>query len=198
MIELKDLVIVEVSREMQTTAEYFAEKRILYEYPRKGYGEYDKSHLENITNGYVGEFCFLEYMHKHLEEKFGRLNPIERYNSIKDYLVYKMIIGQVQPDWDFKIKGKSVEVKTYGTKILRKVEHVFNYKLLIDVDQVNGESIPDFYVQCFLIKDKGKLLCVLAGYHEGLPEKTCEELPKKAYCVPVKELNPMEGLRQLL
>lgn len=198
MVELEDLVILEVGREMQTAAEYFARKRMLYEYPRIGYGEYNETHLMNIINGYIGEFCFLEYIHKHLEEKFGNLEPIERYNRIKDYLVYKMIIGQVQPDWDFKIAGKLVEIKTYGTKILEEANQVFNYNLLIDVDQVKDRNIPDFYVQCFLLENKEKLYCVLAGYHEGLPRKICEKLPKPAYCAPVRELEPIKNLLSLI
>lgn len=190
---------------MQIAAEYFAKKRMLYEYPRVGYSEYNETHLTNIVSGYIGEFCFLEYVHNYLEEKFGNLEPTERYNKVKDFLVYKMIIGQIQPDWDFKIAGRTVEVKTYGTKILNRVEQVFDYNLLIDVDQVKNKNIPNFYVQCFLLKNENfflkkgkKLYCILAGYHEGLPKKICKNLPKPAYCVPVKELNPIKGLLSLI
>jgi len=76
LICLRDLVILEVSKEMQIAAEYFAKKRMLYEYPRVGYGEYNETHLTNIVSGYIGEFCFLEYVHNYLEEKFGNLTWI--------------------------------------------------------------------------------------------------------------------------
>ena len=198
MVEVKDLVIIEAIKEMQTTARYLAEKRILYEYPRIGYGEYNETHLLNIINGYLGEFCFFEYIHNHLKEKFSNLEPLERYNKIKDRLVYKMIIGHVQPDWDFKINNKTVEVKTYGTKFLAKADDVFSYNLLIDIDQVKNERIPDLYIQCFLVKNQESLFCVLAGYHEGLPKRICEKLNRPAYCVAVKELTPMANLIEVL
>ncbi len=198
MVSIEDLVIVNASEEMLIVANYFAKKRILYEYPRKGYGEYNQNHLLNIRNGYVGEYCFFEYIHNYLTEKFGNLKPIDRYLKVKNYLAYKMIIGQVQPDWDFLIVGKSVEIKTYGTKVLEKIEQVFNYNLFIDVEQVKETFVPDIYVQCFLVKNQEKLSCVLAGYHEGLPSKVCEDIPKPAYCIPVKELNPIKELLELI
>lgn len=198
MVNLEDLVKIRVNQEMLCAAKYFAQKRILYEYPRKGYGEYNESHLINIRNGYLGEFAFFEYVHDYLVNKYKDLEPLSRYKKIKDFLVYKMIIGKVQPDWDFLIKDISIEVKTYGTRILENLEEVFNYNLFIDIEQAEKSFIPDIYVQCFLLKEKENLSCVLAGFHKGLPDNICKDIPKPAYCISVKDLTQMSDLFVLL
>ena len=42
-VQEKDLIFIKKSKEMDITAEYLANKRILFEYPRKGYGEYGRT-----------------------------------------------------------------------------------------------------------------------------------------------------------
>ncbi len=72
---LNDIVIIPFSKERDISAKYFAEKRILFEYPRQGYGPYDNSHIENIKNGILGELAFFEYVHNYLTKTYINETP---------------------------------------------------------------------------------------------------------------------------
>lgn len=198
----KDIVVIKKSNEMDTTAEYIAKKRLLFEYPREGYGKYDSSHLSNIKVGILGELAFLEYFTYYLNKKYGSIEPIKRWSIIHKQIgfSYLIVIGKFDGGHEFKI-GKSkeilVDVKTYEKNQVT-MSQIFNglkddpekkqpLNLFIDKNQ---NTKADIYIQSFILKN-GDI--ALVGFNEGLPP-LADWMPNPAYTKPVPELEPMQSL----
>ncbi len=188
------MIIVDISNEMYNAAVFFAKQRIVYEYPRKGYGKYDeKHHLQNLIFGYLGEFSFLSIVTEHFKIKYKGVNDRDRFDKIKkEQFVYNFIIGTVDDGFDFKIKNKEIDVKTYGTKLLKLNENISKYNLLIDERQAKNH-IADIYVQTFITGDNKPEKVVLSGYYEGLPPIN-NRFPKPAHAIQVSQLKSIENL----
>lgn len=176
------------------TAEYIANYRLLFEYPRSGYGAYDETHVKNIKNGLLGELGFLEYICEIIKTAYP--DPSTRWDIVKNELgfCYLPVIGLYDEGYEFKFKDIVIDVKTYGTRSVT-VDQIFNgiklngnpLNLFIDRTQKPGANI---YVQAFILIN-GDI--ALAGYHIGLPPlKTW--MPNPAYCKPVDELVNMNRL----
>lgn len=191
MVTIDDFVQIPVTDEMLRTAEYLSNWRLLFEYPRRGYGVYGPEHLPNLVNGYLGEFAFFQFLHNHLQEKVQELSAKERYETVKGRLEYKLVIGTTQSDYDFRVGAKTVEVKTYGTRVLHSVDECLKYNLFVDLDQ---SSNADIYVQTFIVDEgKGKIV-ILAGFHEGKPQNINRNIPNPAHSCPVPQLQPIVKL----
>jgi len=72
MVNESDLIIYTYNELRDKAAQYISEKRLIFEYPRSGYGEYNASHIMNIKNGYLGEFAFLEFVISNFKDEFGK------------------------------------------------------------------------------------------------------------------------------
>jgi len=187
IVNIDNLVLIHISKEMGEASDYFANKRILFEFPRSGYGAYDQSHIVNIKNGYLGELAFLEYLIKYLNEKHENLQPNERFDAMSKLGVsYELIIGRTQ-NYDFKINNKTVDVKTYGTKIIENKEEALQYNLFIDVTQ---HTTCDIYIQAFIMSTE----VILAGYHIGVPKDIIESIPHPAHKCPVQKLEKIANI----
>ena len=196
----KDLVFIPITTEMEAFATYTANKRQLYEYPREGYGDYNKRGISKIKNGILGELAFLEYIHSYLSNKTQTLDVKERWKVLheKAKFSYHPVIGNFDGGFEFKISDKTIDIKTYETNHV-SIEQIFKglkkqgrpLSLFIDESQNTSASI---YVQVFIMKDNR--MC-LAGFHEGLP-KLATWMPKPAYTCPVPELKLMNKLLNLL
>lgn len=189
------MIEVPVTEHILASAEYFAHHRLLYEFPRCGYGSYDESHLPNLINGYLGEFAFMEYIHSVLDALTQRIPPAQRHILLRDVFEYRLVIGSPYSAYDFRLLGRSVEVKTYGTRYVRSYRECLSYRLLVDCEQGTN---ADIYVQCFVVGDSCPRSVILAGVHFGLPNRIDRALPKPAHYCPVKELRDMSVLERML
>jgi len=218
------MTTIKVTNELYVTAKYLAKKRLLYEYPRKGYGKYqNNSHLENLTNGYLGELAFLEWISNNIEEEF-RKEISELNNNYSEEIAtnlfikinnkkfsWNLVIGQPDEGYDFKIKDYLIDIKTYGTDYFLKSDDDYisqktkkklqDLNLLIDKRQgikwKNNNKIV--FIQCFIAKNEKNEIneVIIAGWHKGLPELN-KNFPQPAYVCKVKELNDMTKFKTFL
>jgi hypothetical protein len=191
-----DLIIIPITEQMNNLAEFIATKRQLFEYPRKGYGDYDSRGNSKIKAGMLGELAFLEFMHSELQKKYGSLPAKERWEILhkKVEFSYQLVIGKFDKGYEFSIGKKTIDIKTYQNKTV-SVEQIFKglnlqgtpLHLFIDQSQ---KSIAEIYIQTFILHDNK--VC-LAGYYQGLPPLQTW-MPNRAYSKPIPELNPMASL----
>ncbi|HPC81363.1 MAG: hypothetical protein GX941_06675 [Candidatus Methanofastidiosa archaeon] len=205
-VQEKDLIFIKKSKEMDITAEYLANKRILFEYPRKGYGEYGRTHIPKIKIGILGELAVLEYLIDFLTNEYGNIDPIKRWEVLHNKVgfSYLITIGKFDGGHEFKI-GKTkpiiIDVKTYHNNQV-SVSQIFNglkddksnpkpLNLFIDKDQ-NPKA--DIYIQTFINNEAD---IILSGFNEGLPP-LATWMPNPAYTKSVPELTPMKELLNLI
>lgn len=196
----KDLVFIPITAEMEVFAEYTANKRQLYEYPRSGYGDYNKRGTSKIKNGILGELAFLEYIHSYLSKNTASYEVKKRWKVLheKARFSYHPVIGNFDGGFEFKMGDKTIDIKTYETNQV-SVNQIFKglkeqgrpLSLFIDKSQ---HATADIYIQVFRMKDN--TMC-LAGYHIGLP-KLATWMPKPAYTCPVPELKPITSILDLI
>ena len=90
-----------------------------------------------------------------------------------------------------------VDVKSYATALIDR-ERIPTLNLLINRNQLVGHDPADIYVQTFFTADTN---VVLAGWYDhkfhGLPRLN-HNLPSPAYACPVRDLDPMSTLIQLM
>jgi len=186
MIKESDLIIYPYDDLRYKAAEYIADKRLIFEYPRGGYGKYDKSHIPNIINGYLGEFAFLEFIINKFKIEFA--DVLNYWDEVKKKykFSYKIIIGEYDTGFDFSLKGKIIDIKNYGTKKVA-IDNILKLNLLIDKNQ---SAKADIYIQTFLLNDEG--VC-LAGYYVGIPPIN-NNFPKPAHACLIANLQPMNNL----
>ena len=225
MVDYSDLVKVSIMPKMEQTASFLAEIRLLYEYPRKGYGKYQiESHLKNLENGYLAELAFLKLITDRIKGKYRQqiIELNQEYSEDKakvlfdsinnEKFAYMLVIGQPDEGYDFKIKQFLIDIKTYGTDYIiskenryftqNKKNEILELNLLIDARQGkkwenNSEII---FIQSFIELDsqnKKKENVIFAGYHKGLP-KYNDKFPNPAYACKVRELNTMNDLFNLI
>lgn len=189
---INNLSIIDVSNDMLQTATFLAKQRIIFEYPRAGYGTYSQeNHLINLQYGYIGELSFLKFITEHLNNKYSSLNPNERFQNLKNKkFSYNLIIGQTDDGFDFQVKNNEIDIKTYGTKLLSSINDIFRYNLLIDKRQAKNHQ-ADIYIQVFIIGNNKPEKCVLAGFYEGLPSLN-SRFPQPAHAIPVPQLFTMD------
>ena len=183
-----------IDDELADTALFLAKKRIVFEYPRKGYGQYDeKNHLMNLQYGYLGELAFLNLITRHFSDKYASVSPPERFVKLQDEnFKYNFVIGQTDGGFDFSIKGKEIDVKTYGTKLIKNIDEIKRYNLLIDMRQAQNHQ-ADIYIQAFILGNRRPEKCIIAGYYEGLPPVNYN-FPKPAHAVAIDKLKPVDQL----
>ncbi len=196
----KDLVFISITPEMEVFAEYTANKRQLYEYPRAGYGDYNNRGISKIKNGILGELAFLEYIHSFLSKVTVSLDVKKRWKVLheKAKFSYHPVIGNFDGGFEFKIGDKTIDIKTYETNQV-SVNQIFKglkeqgrpLSLFIDKSQNTTASI---YIQVFRMNDKK--MC-LAGFHKGLPQ-LATWMPKPAYTCAVPFLQKMDDLFDLI
>jgi hypothetical protein len=196
----KDLIMIPLTEEMQTLVSYWANKRLLYEYPRKGYGDYDTRGTSAIETGVLGELGFLEFIQTYLQEKTKGISAPKRWKKLqKVQFSYRPIIGSFDEGFEFIMAGKSIDIKTYENNKVT-VNQIFRglkgngRALNLMIDQTQSHS-ADIYVQSFLTKDNH--IC-LAGFYKGLPKEIGTWMPQPAHYCPIPQLNPMKDLLTLL
>lgn len=195
----KDLIYISITPEMEAVASYIAKKRQLFEYPRKGYGDYDSRGISKVKIGVLGEIAFLEFIHKFLSEKTKTQRAKDRWKVLQDkaQFSYHPVIGSFDSGFEFKIGNKTVDIKTYENQVTENQifkglkEQGRSLNLFIDKSQ---NAHADIYVQVFYMKNK--LIC-LAGFYVGLP-KLATWMPNPAYACAVPELKPMASLLKLI
>lgn len=199
-----DLIKIPITREMNSVAHYFAEKRMLYEYPRQGYGEYDQNHIAYIESSMLGELGTLEFLHHMLSVQYGSLDPTQRWEVLHKQvgLAYMIVIGRFDEGFEFRLgvnNTVTVDVKTYHTNRVTDSQ-IFNglrddkanprpLNLFIDSDQ---HASADIYIQAFLSPSAE---VVLSGYWVGLPPRA-NWMPNPAYTKAVPDLEPMITIRR--
>ena len=192
---MKNVKTVPVTESMFRAAGFLAKQRLVFEYPREGYGDYGEEHLKNLLYGYIGELSFLKFVVHYFQYKYKNYKAKERFYKIKDeQFSYTPVIGQTDKGYDFIIKGKKIDVKTYGTKLLRDDNEIFKYNLLIDKRQA-GNHKADIYVQAFVVGNDKPRKCILSGFYEGLPPLN-EKFPHPAHALSVERLHPVSMLMQ--
>lgn len=197
MATINDFIELPITDKIATISLWMAERRILYEYPDYGpraFGKYDESHISYIQKGIIGELITFDYLHTKLKEKFGRLDPSERWSAVKDRLCLQNHIGRFDTGSDLTIRKKRIDVKTYHDRILTK-DKMGGYNLLVNVKESQGKVPADFYIQAFFTPDN---TIVLAGCHQGLPQQIRDDIPEDAYACPVPNLEPITILEELL
>lgn len=192
-----DIVEIDITNQMRIAAEYFANKRILFEYPRKGYGSYNQRHINYIITSYLGEFALLEYLHSHLLKKYDKENPEQRWRILHKEIgfSYMIVVGRFDVGFEFQLgknKQLTIDVKTYHRYKVTKDKIIrIPLNLFVDADQ---HSHADIYVQAFLSENNEVLL---AGYNEGLPPYA-DWMPNPAHARPVPDLQPMVSLTRYM
>ena len=189
-----------ISAELDTTAQWFAERRILFEYPghdRQVFGDYGPEHVLTIKHGIIGELAVFQYLHDALQERHGNLRPAQKYQRVRGKVCLRPTLGAFDAGYDLIVAGQSVDVKAYATKLVQ-VSEIPSRNLLVNQRQIDssGKKPADLYVQVFLTTD-GQV--VLAGYNDGLPPRSADPRFKSpAYACKVPDLLPMENLRQMV
>ncbi len=188
------LVKINITEELFQTATFLAKQRLVFEYPRTGYGTYNQeNHLMNLQYGYIGELSFLKYITDHFSKKYSNANPNQKFEKLKhEHFSYNFIIGQTDSGFDFLIKNKEIDVKTYGTRMFSDISDVFKYNLLIDMRQALAHK-ADIYIQTFIIGKQKPEQCILAGFYQGLPPINYN-FPKPAHAVSIRQLYAMNEL----
>ena len=196
MPEPHDYIIMPVTEEMVTIARWFAQRRILYEYPehdQRVFGDYGEGQVGTIAQGLIAELAVFDYLHDGLVEAFGDLDPVQRNQVVAGRLSTNIIVGRYDPGHDVQVVNRSLDVKSYGTERV-SLERIGQLNLLINANQAAGREVSDYYVQAFFTLDDQ---IVLAGYHEGLPPYN-PRFPSPAYACRVADLRPMAALRRLV
>lgn len=188
MPDKEKLVILPYSKDREITAEYFARRRLIFEYPRPGYGSYDESHLPSIASGYLGELAFLEFVTDKFKDEFKDTDSYWEAVKEKYEFTFHLLIGDYDKGFEFLFGDISIDVKTYGTQKV-SVERIFSKPLHLFIDATQSKN-ANIYVQSFLLDDGS--VC-LAGYHLGLPP-IATWMPKRAHCAAVPDLNAMSDL----
>lgn len=191
-----EFVSIELTDAMEITARWFAERRILYEYPlhdRQVFGEYSDAHVDTIQRGIIGELAVFSYLHEGLQEQYGNEDVRTRHQSVRDRLSLDIALGRFDPGYDLTVMGRKVDVKAYGT-VLVDQECIPRLNLLVNQQQADRHQAADLYVQVFITTNR---LVVLAGYHEGLPPLDCT-FRSPAYACKVPDLLPMANLRRMV
>ena len=74
MPQPRDYIVIPVTDEMVAIAQWFARRRILYEYPehdRRVFGDYGEGQVGVIAQGIIAELAVFDYLHGGLLEVFG-------------------------------------------------------------------------------------------------------------------------------
>ena len=188
-----DIISIPISKDMDIVATYLANKRVLFEYPREGYGNYNTRGIDNIKSGILGELAFMEFVIEWISKNFSGIKSENRWKKLKEIgFCYLNITGVFDEGFEFKIGEKTIDIKNYGTRKINK-EQILNYKyksartgplnLLNDADQ---SSKADIYVQVFQCNS----FIYLAGFCDELPPINYN-FPQPAHQCPVSDLNPM-------
>ncbi len=191
-----DFINIRITDDLERTARWFAERRILYEYPlhdRRIFGRYGVEHIDTIQRGIMGELATFSYLHEALLERHGNEDVQTRYRSVQGKLTLNITLGGFDPGYDLQLAGKTVDVKTYGTTVVERTR-LPGFNLLVNQQEVANRESADLYVQVFITTDRH---LVLAGYHEGLPPLSTN-FPSPAYACRVPDLLPMSNLRQMV
>lgn len=201
----KDLVKIKISPAMSSTAQYLADKRMLFEFPRGGYGSYNASHVAFIESGIIGELAVLEYLHNFLSVNYGSLSPAERVSLLHKQVKfsYMLVIGSYDGGYEFSVGSKPslIDVKTYHQQKVSDSQ-IFNglknnpakpspLNLFIDATQSHK---ADIYIQTFLSLNNE---IIIAGYCIGLPPIQ-NWMPNKAHTKAVPDLEPIRNLPSFL
>ena len=192
MITREEVAIIHISEEEQNVANYFAKRRELFEYPRKGYGNYNTRGAQNIEKGLLGELAFLELIYKTINGKYGTLEASKRCDLLRKKFSYNIVLGDFDGGFEFVLNGKTIDIKTYANKTVTLSE-IFDrpYNLFIDANQ---NAHADIYVQAFILP--GNDICI-AGYYSGVPPLS-SWMPQNAHACPVPELSPIKKLLEEL
>ena len=196
MPQPREYIVMPVSDEMATIARWFAQRRILYEYPehdQRVFGDYGEGQVGVIAQGLIAELAVFDYLHDGLVDVFGHLGPRPRNRAVRGRLYTNIIVGRYDPGHDVRVVNRSLDVKSYGTERV-SLERIGQLNLLINAAQMEGREASDYYVQAFFTLDNQ---IVLAGYHEGLPPYN-PDFRSPAYACRVPNLRPMAELRQLV
>ena len=191
-----DYVVIPVTPEMVRIARWFAERRILYEYPGhdpRVFGDYGEGQIGTITQGIIAELAVFDYLHGGLVAAFGHLDPMERNKAVEGRLSTDIVVGRYDRGHDIQVVGRSLDVKAYGTERVTH-ERIGQLNLLVNANEIATREASDYYVQAFFTTDNE---IVLAGFHEGLPPYN-ERFPSPAYACRVPDLRPMAELRELV
>ena len=191
-----DYVAIPVTDELVTIAQWFANRRILYEYPGHDpqvFGDYGEGHVGTIVQGLIAELAVFDHLHTGLAETFGGMAPTQRNRIVTGRLSMDIIIGRYDPGHDLKIVNRTLDVKSYGT---RKVDigEIDRFNLLVNANEVANRGASDLYIQAFFTPHDQ---IILVGYHEGLPPLNTH-FPSPAYACSVRDLKPMADLRRLI
>ena len=125
MIQESDLIVYPHEELRDKAALYISKQRLVFEYPRDGYGVYNEGHILNIKNGYLGEFAFLEFVISKFKSEFG--NDKDFWDKVKKKykFSYNPVVGNYDKGFEFLINEKSIDIKMYGTKKVSR-EQIFN------------------------------------------------------------------------
>ena len=77
MPQLHDYIVFPVTDQLVAVAQWFAQRRILYEYlgwDPQVFGDYGEGHVGTIAQGIIAELATFDYLHDGLDEAFGNLN----------------------------------------------------------------------------------------------------------------------------
>ena len=195
MATINDFVEIQITDEIVRISGWIATRRVLYEYPGHAPdAEYDHNHAANIQKGTIAELATFDYFHSFLNSKFRMLDYRERWRAVQDRLCLLNHIGCFDKGSDLTIKEKTVDIKVYNPP-LRK-ERMIGYNLFVGVRETSDTIPPaDFYIQAFFTPNN---TVILAGYHEGLPEPIKYDIPTPAHFCPVRNLEPISDLVNLL
>lgn len=191
-----EFVNIGLTDALEITARWFAERRILYEFPghdRRVFGEYGDDHVDTIQRGIIGELAVFSYLHEALNERYGEQDPRVRHNNVRERLSLDITVGRFDPGYDLTLMGRTLDVKSYATADVEP-GIIPRRNLLVNEREVANRPAADLYVQVFFTTDHR---IVLAGYHEGLPPLN-RNFPSPAYACPVPNLLPMVNLRQMV
>lgn len=191
-----EFVHIELSNDLEISSQWFAERRILYEYPlhdRQVFGKYGSAHIATIQRGIIGEFAVFSYLHEALLEQHGTEDVRTRHRSVSGKLALNITLGGFDSGYDLVVMENTVDVKTYGTRVVERSQ-LPNFNLLVNQQEVANREAADLYVQVFITTDRH---VVLAGYNEGLPPLNTN-FPSPAYARRVPDLLPMSNLRQMV
>ncbi len=189
MIKKSDMIIVSISRIEKDIANFLAERRVLFEFPRPGYGDYDTRSLNNIQKGILGELAFLDIVYRHLNVKYHDVPAIERYKILRQKFCYRLILGVFDDGFEFVINGKKIDIKTYANQTLN-FDEIYDRPYNLFIDRSQDVHDDHLYVQTFILSDNR--VCI-AGYYDGLPS-LATWMPQPAYTCPVPELSPINDL----
>ncbi len=187
------LVRIQINDELLQTAKFLAKQRLVFEYPRAGYGDYNKEHLQNLVYGYLGELAFLNFITNHFKKKYQKTTPNIRFEKLKSELFeYNLLIGKTDAGFDFKKNALEIDVKTYGTNLINDENKIFNFNLLIDQRQAKNHQAT-IYIQTFIVGKQKPEYCILSGFTNTLPKLNIS-FPKPAHALKVPELFTMNEL----